>query len=30
MECPARKQNLAFADKDTAYYADSGVMMPAT
>ena len=24
------KQNLAFADKDTAYYADSGVMMPAT
>ena len=24
------KQNLAFADKDTAYYADSDVMMPAT
>ena len=30
MECPARNKLSAYADSDTAYYADSGVMMPAT
>lgn len=30
MKCPARKQKLAFANKDAAYCVDSGVIMPAT